>query len=439
MKTSKEIPKGKLRRAGKILKTGLKVGKNYAGFYGAKLFQSDTDRNKLDEQNASDIMDSLLELKGGGLKVAQMLSMEKSLLPKAYADKFSLAQFSVPPLSAPLVKKTFRKYWGKNPEELFDSFDYEATFAASIGQVHKATLKGKTLAVKIQYPGVADSIDSDLAVIKPIAYKILRLSNEEADKYFQEVKQKLLEETDYELELANSQQVTEACMHLPEYIFPKYYPELSSSRIITMDWIDGQHLPEYAASDINQEQRNRIGQKIWDLFIYQIITLGKVHADPHPGNILITPTEEVCVLDFGCIKEIPSEFLEPFIELTQPGIIEDDSRFEDLLFRLEILKEDDSPEEKEYYYALFQQMLKLLLRPYHTDSWDFSDQSYFDEITQSGEKIAKETLFSSYRVNRGSEHFIYMNRTFFGLYQLMNVLGAEIKVDFPSNVMNSIS
>jgi len=429
MKTSKEIPTGKLKRAGKILKTGLKVGKNYAGYFGSKLLQSEPDKDKLDEQNASDIMESLLELKGGGLKIAQLLSMEKSLLPKAYADQFSLAQFSVPPLSAPLVKKTFRKYLGKNPEDIFDSFEYNASFAASIGQVHKATLGDKTLAVKIQYPGVADSIDSDLAVIRPIAYKILRLDAADADKYFLEVKDKLIEETDYNLELRNSQKMTEACSHLDGYTFPKYYADLSSDRIITMDWIEGVHLPEFAQQDISQARRNAIGQKIWDLFMYQVLTLRSVHADPHPGNILITENDDICVLDFGCVKEIPEDFLEPFVKLTEPGMLENHKEFSALLYTLEILKEDDSPEEKNYYYDLFKYMLGLLLKPYYADRWDFSDESYFDEITSSGEKIAKEALVSSFRVNRGSEHFIYLNRTFFGLYQLMHILGAEIKVD----------
>jgi len=430
MKTSKQIPAGKFKRTGKILKAGLKVGKNYAGYYGSKLFQADADREKLDEQNASDIMESLLELKGGGLKIAQMLSMEKSILPKAYADQFSLAQFSVPPLSAPLVKKTFRKYWGKNPEDIFDSFDFEASFAASIGQVHRATLDNKKLAVKIQYPGVADSIDSDLAIIKPIAYKILSLDSEDADKYFLEVKNKLIEETDYALELKNSTSMTEACSKLEGYTFPKYYPELSSDRIITMDWIDGQHLPEFAESNATQEQRNKIGQKIWDLFMYQIHTLNRVHADPHPGNILITKDHKVCVLDFGCIKELPTKFLKPFIELTKAGVLEDDIKFEKLMYTLEILRKDDTLEEKEYYFTLFRDVLGLLLKPYYSETWDFSNQKYFDDITASGEKIAKETLFSSYRINRGSEHFIYMNRTFFGLYQLMNVIGAEINVNY---------
>ncbi len=429
MKTIDKIPTGKLGRASKMLKTGLKVGKNYAGYYGSKLL-GDADKESLDQKNAADIMDSLQQLKGGGLKVAQMLSMEKSLLPKAYVDQFSLAQFSVPPLSAPLVKKTFRKYLGKNPEDIFDEFDYNAAFAASIGQVHRAQLNGKKLAVKIQYPGVGESIKSDLAMLKPMASKLLGLNLTDADKYFGEVQDKLIEETNYILELNNSKELTQACRHLDGYQFPEYYSEYSSERIITMDWIDGVHLPKYLERSMTQSERNRLGQKIWDIFMYQVHHLRKVHADPHPGNILIQDDATLCILDFGCIKELPSTFYEPYFRLTRPGVIDDREAFEEILEALEILYPEDTADQREHYYQLFHEVLSLLLRPYQSETWDFSDEAFFDEISSIGERIAKETLTAKYKANRGSKHFIYVNRTFFGLYQLMHMIGAEIRAPY---------
>lgn len=430
MKTIDRIPTSKIGRAAKMLKTGLKVGRNYAGYYGSKLLQSNVDREDLDQKNAEDIMNSLQELKGGGLKVAQMLSMEKSLLPKAYTEQFSLAQFSVPPLSAPLVRKTFRKYLGKSPEDIFDSFDYEASFAASIGQVHCAVLDGKKLAIKIQYPGVGESIKSDLAMLKPMASRLLGLNLDDAEKYFGEVQSKLIEETNYLLELKNSQDLTEACSGIAGFSFPNYYPELSTDKIITMDWVEGMHLPQYLKMNLTKENRDDLGQNIWNLFMFQIHKLRKVHADPHPGNILIKEDGDICILDFGCVKEVPNEFYDPYFKLTQPGIIDRPEEFRAVLHQLEILYADDSEEEANYYYDLFHEVLSLLLRPYQSDTWDFSNVSYFDEITSVGERMAKETLMSKYKVNRGSEHFIYINRTFFGLYQLMHMIGAEIQVPY---------
>ena len=141
------IPVSKVQRASKFITTGAKIGTNYLKHYSKKLMNSDLSRDELHEDNAKDIYNSLSELKGGALKVAQMLSMDKSILPTAYQQKFALAQYSAPPLSYPLVVKTFQKYFGKSPTEMFDMFTHKAVNAASMGQVHKATLHGKTLAV----------------------------------------------------------------------------------------------------------------------------------------------------------------------------------------------------------------------------------------------------------------------------------------------------
>ena len=159
MNTIDSIPVTKIQRASKLFQTGAKVGVNYIKYYGDKLISTEYEaKERLNKNNAEDIYDGLKKLKGSALKVAQMLSMDKSILPQAYVEKFSLAQFSVPPLSPPLVTKTFKKYFGKLPSQIFDSFNSTSVNAASIGQVHKAEKDGKKLAVKIQYPGVADSI-----------------------------------------------------------------------------------------------------------------------------------------------------------------------------------------------------------------------------------------------------------------------------------------
>ncbi|MEM8969599.1 MAG: AarF/UbiB family protein, partial [Bacteroidota bacterium] len=161
MKEQNKIPTSKVQRATRFVRTGAKIGGNYAKYYAKKALQQNVSRESLHEDNASDIYSELSELKGSALKVLQMMSMDKNLLPTAYTDRFAMAQYSAPPLSYPLVVKTFQKYFGKGPTELYDTFSRSAKNAASIGQVHQATLDGKELAVKIQYPGVANSISSD--------------------------------------------------------------------------------------------------------------------------------------------------------------------------------------------------------------------------------------------------------------------------------------
>lgn len=426
MKTLDKIPTGKIERAGSLLKAGAKVGINYLKYYGDKMTGDAAEaKQTLNKNNAEDIYDSLKELKGSALKVAQMLSMEKNIMPAAYVEKFSLSQFSVPPLSGALVKKTFRKYFHKNPEEIFDTFSEESVNAASIGQVHKASKNNKQLAVKIQYPGVRESISSDLKLVKPIAMKMFNIRKEGSEAYFQEVENKLFEETDYVLELQRSQEFANACAHLSNIRFPSYYPEYSCEKIITMDWMQGKHFSEWLKAKHAKRELHLLGQTLWDFYMYQLHVLRKVHADPHPGNFLISDKNELLVIDFGCIKEIPDEFYIPYFELADQKNLNNPTIFEEKLWELEILRADDTPKERSFFANMFREMLELFTKPFNSETFDFSDESFFQKIAELGQRYAKLNELRKMNTNRGSKHFIYMNRTFFGLYNMMHDLRAE--------------
>ncbi|PRX53176.1 ABC1 kinase family protein [Flagellimonas meridianipacifica] len=429
MKTLDSIPTSKIERAGKLVKTGVKIGGNYVKYYGKKLVNPEVTKEELNENNAEDIYDGLKSLKGSALKVAQMLSMEKNLLPRAYVEKFSLSQFSVPPLSAPLVRKTFKKYLGKYPEDIFDSFEKDSINAASIGQVHKAKKDGRELAVKIQYPGVAESISSDLALVKPIAIRMFNLKGKDSEKYFKEVENKLVEETNYILELKQSEEITQACTIISNIEFPKYYENLSSERILTMDWMKGRHLSEFAKTDFEAGLGNSLGQALWDFYMFQIHKLRKVHADPHPGNFLVSPKNTLIAIDFGCIKEIPNEFYEPYFELAKEDNINNDSIFMEKLYELEILTPTDSKEELEFFKALFKEMLTLFTSPFNKEEFDFGSGHFWNKIADLSERYSKDEQIRKMNGNRGSKHFLYMNRTFFGLYNLLHDLKAVVKVN----------
>ncbi|MBT3543215.1 AarF/UbiB family protein [Flavobacteriaceae bacterium] len=430
MKTLDSIPTNKIERASKLVSTGIRVGGNYIRYYGDKLIKGEDSKNKLNENNAKDIYNGLKELKGSALKVAQMLSMEKNLLPQAYVEQFGLAQFSVPPLSSALVKKTIRKYLGADPEVVFDTFVTQSENAASIGQVHRASKEGKKLAVKIQYPGVANSISSDLALIKPIALKMFNLKGKDTAKYFKEVEDKLLEETDYLQELVNSEYVSNAAKKIPNLKFPKYYKKWTTSKTLTMDWMEGVHLSEYVAQeDEGHDVRNRLGQTLWDFYMFQIHGLKKVQADPHPGNFMVDQERNLIAIDFGCMKSIPEDFYHPYFELSNKENIEDVSKFDKLLRELEIILPSDSEEEVHYFTELFQRMMRLFTLPFHDKSFDFSSAKFWEDISHLSRDFAGDTQLRKMNGNRGSKHFIYINRTFFGLYHLLHDLKAEIQTE----------
>lgn len=428
MKTLDKIPVTKFERAGKLVQTGVKLGGNYVKYYGNKMLNAESARERLDQDNARDVYDGLKTLKGSALKVAQMLSMEQNLLPRAYVEQFSLAQFSVPALSGPLVRKTFRRYFQKDPLEVFDTFDMEARHAASIGQVHRASKDGKSLAVKIQYPGVADSVRSDLALVRPIALRMLQLKSKDLDKYFREVESKLLEETDYLLELSQGKSISEACSAIEGLQFPNYYPQWSSPRILTMDWMEGMHLGEFVKTDFNRDVAGRIGQILWDFYMQQIHDLRQVHADPHPGNFLVDAEGDLIAIDFGCVKHIPDNFYMPYFELARPEVLEDDGRFTEKLLELEILTEADTPEQRKQYKTMFLEMLTLFTRPFHADTFDFSDPDFWGRISELSKRLSADPELRKMDAGRGSPHFLYMNRTFFGLYHLLFDLKAKVNI-----------
>jgi len=426
MKSQSSIPTSKVERASQFVKTGIKIGGNYLKHYSKKLVNPELSRDELHEDNAEDIYESLSQLKGSALKVAQMMSMDKNLLPKAYSQRFTMAQYSAPPLSGPLVVKTFQKFFGKTPQQIFDRFDMKAANAASIGQVHEAWLGDKKLAVKIQYPGVADSVSSDLRMVRPFAVKLLNLNEKDIDRYMAEVGTKLLEETDYELELKRSQEISQACLGIENVAFTRYYPEYSSPRILTMDWMPGKHLKEFMRTHPSQEVRNKIGQALWDFYDFQIHTLKTVHADPHPGNFLMQADGTLGIIDFGCVKVIPEDFYSKYFILLNPDLFRNAQRTREVFYELEFIVPEDTPEEMEFFSDIFQTMISLLGRPFHTDIFDFSDDTYFREIYEFSDRIAKIKELRESKSARGSQHSLYINRTYFGLYSILNELKAQV-------------
>jgi predicted unusual protein kinase regulating ubiquinone biosynthesis (AarF/ABC1/UbiB family) len=422
------IPSTKVQRAMRFVKTGAQIGGNYIKHYSKKIVDPSLPKDELHEDNASDVYNALSELKGSALKVAQMLSMEKNILPKQYTNKFQMAQYSAPPLSGPLIVQTFIKSFGKTPQSIFDSFEMKAANAASIGQVHKATLNGKDLAVKIQYPGVADSIQSDLKLVKPIAFRLLNMNEKELEKFVKEVEAKLLEETDYELEFKRSTEITAACSSIPNLVFTKYYKEYTSKRVLTMDWLAGLHLDDFLKTNPSQEVRNQIGQAMWDFYEKQVHELKAVHADPHPGNFLMQSDGKLGVIDFGCIKEIPLDFYFNYFALLIPDVLENQSTVDKILLQQQIILKEDSEKVQAVIAAAFVKMTQLLSVPFNTPEFDFGNDEYINQIYALGEEISQIDELRGSKLGRGSEHALYVNRTYFGLFSLLNVLKAEIKI-----------
>lgn len=430
MKEFERIPVTKVQRATKFITTGAKIGTNYLKHYGKKLMNPDVTKDQLHADNANDIYNSLSELKGGALKVAQMLSMDKNLLPTAYQQKFAMAQYSAPPLSYPLVVKTFQNHFGKSPEQMFETFTKQAVNAASMGQVHQATLKGKKLAVKIQYPGVGDSVKSDLAMVKPIALSMFNLNPVEYDEFIKEVEVRMLEETDYSLELKRSIDLSQRSRDVRNIVFPHYYPEYSCAKILTMDWLEGKMLGEVIGKELPAGAADKIGQAMWDFYHFQMHQLRAVHADPHPGNFIITNDYKLGIIDFGCVKVIPDEFYNIYFRLLDEDILKDKKKRDFVFEQLRFIYPGDTAKEKEFFMGIFTKLVELLARPFRSETFDFANDDYFNELFSFGENLANMKELRESKKARGVGEAIYINRTYFGLYNILHDLKAKVKTGY---------
>lgn len=415
-----KIPTGKIERASKFLKTGLKVGFNYAKHYTKKVLNQEVSDDELEKKNAKEIFESMASLKGSALKVAQMLSQDSMNLSHNFTEQFQKAQYSVPPMSAPMAIQAFKKSVGEPPEKIFDKFNPNAFAAASLGQVHEAWKDGKKLAVKIQYPGVSDSIKSDLKLIKPLAKQVLKVSSEELEPYMNELETKLLEETNYTQELKNSMEFRESCKEVEGLVFPNYYPEWSTDKVLVMEWLDGVHMKEFLAKNPSQESKNLIAQRIWNFYEFQYHIINKINADPHPGNFLIREDNTIGVIDFGCTKVFAGKVYEDYFGLANYDLYNHPDQLRKVFFDLEILRPSDSEERIAELIELFSILSKLVAKPYQTKTFYFGDEEFLHEVNNVS-KIA-----ASIGEIRGKKDFLFVNRTFFGIFSLMRELNATI-------------
>ena len=272
MDAMSDFPSGKLERGKILASTGLKVGTNYARYYAKRSVRGDGGdeaRSQLNYDNASQVFKDFTRLRGTALKLAQSLSMDTGVLPDEFIEVMADAQYRVPPMNRALVRSQIRRELKGTPESLFRHFDDRAVAAASIGQVHRAeSLDGQPLAVKLQYPNVRETISSDLTMARTLFRPLFK--GEDIDVYFTEIRDKLLEETDYLNEGRQIESFTGLYSDDERIVMPEWIPDLSSERVLTMTYVEGMHLGDFLGSNPDQDRINHFGQLLWDFLHVQV-------------------------------------------------------------------------------------------------------------------------------------------------------------------------
>ena len=266
------------------------------------------------KKHAEEIKNLLGNLRGPIMKIAQIVATVPDLLPDDYEMELMELQSNAPPMNPLFVKRRMRSELGENWLANFQTFDEKAAHAASLGQVHRATLvDGRLVACKLQYPDMAASVEADLGEFKLLLglYESYRPGLETAD-VFAEVADRLHEELDYQNEARNLKIFQKIFAGDPHIHTPDVVDELTTTRLLTMSWVDGQRLTSLV--DEPQAVRNQIAERLFQGWYQPFYRYGVIHGDPHLGNYLIRK-DRLYLLDFGCVRFFKGAFIEGVIDL----------------------------------------------------------------------------------------------------------------------------
>ena len=268
-----------------------------------------------DQKYAAQITEILGNLKGPLMKVAQLSATIPDLLPEEYARKLAELQSNAPPMSWVFVKRRMKAELGENWEKNFIDFDKDASFAASLGQVHKAKLNGNEIvACKLQYPDMSSAVIADLNQLK-IIFKIYSSYNKSIQirEIYKEIEARLKEELDYKLEHRHLK-IFEHMHKKNTFIkIPKVHKKLSTQRLLVMEYLDGKKLIEYKNS--SQKVRNDLAKKLFMAWYFPFYKYGIIHGDPHLGNYSVNKDNNINLFDYGCVRIFPAKFVKGVIDL----------------------------------------------------------------------------------------------------------------------------
>ena len=377
------------------------------------------------------IIDSLGQLKGVSVKIAQQVALGLPFLPQEYLDEINKSFNSIPPINKALIRKIVKQELGEYPQNVFDTFDNDSFGAASLGQVHKATHKGKDLAVKVQYPGIAKSIESDLSVIKFALNRFAKGQN--IDHLIGEVEERLTEEVDYYIEAENTKYFAENLNH-ELIVVPSVVEELSTKTVLTSTFLEGKGFEDFLRSNPSQALRNHYAQVIFDSFFMGLYRLKMIHADPNPGNFIFMPENMLGMIDFGCVKKVDNDFLKGFSKLHV--LLMDNASDEEVTEQyadLEMVDRGEMAEMLDFYRSAIKPLDRIYIEIFEGEKYDFKENSDFS--LRGFNTIMEVQKSQRHAVHKMNADYIFIDRTLLGYYNMFEKMEATIDTRFAQRLV----
>ncbi len=413
-KPKARITKGRAKRALQVGSLTTSVGSSYVWHALKRPFQSTATKDQelfdLHLKNAFRIVERSRELRGAFMKLVQMLSMRDDMFPAEALSILSVVQSSVPPMEYDLIRDQIKSELGKYPEQVFKNFERDAFAAASLGQVHKATLKnGKSVVVKVQYPGVDETVEQDLKNLKALLQVFTTMARDvlrqkfDASEVYQEMEERLREELDYVNEANKLALFQRLFADDDEVIIPQVYPDFSSRRVLTMQHVEGYKLQDMFSAGVDQSLKDWIAVKYFQMTWRQIIEFGILHTDPHPGNYLVTYHPKIAMLDFGSVRIFPEEIRKGYLHLVKAILERDENMMAECFVTLGYLNPNEEP-------APLVKIMYLIFEPVLEDrAYDPHD---FDSV---GKTVEITNISLENRILNAPGHRLFLVRALWGL------------------------
>ena len=340
--------------------------------------------------NGERIAETLGELKGAVMKVGQMASIATDILPKEMSDALGKLQREAPPMPFSLIESQIRSEFGASPESLFSRFDPEPFAAASIGQVHRArTDDGREVIVKVQYPGVDESCDSDLAHLK-IALRasgLIKMERKTLNAVLRELRDRLHEELDYCNEADNVRLFGKFHAQHDFMVIPRVVGERSSQRVLTLTYEPGDQISELDAKGYSQDIRDKAGLNLSHMFCSQLVELQSIHADPNPANFAFRPDGRIVLYDFGCVKKVNPQVLTHYMTTLKAALDADYEGVEAGMIALEARNLKNVPHLEPEFYEMCR---NAMLTPFLQDTpFDYAQSRIHEEVIKIMPKLLK--------------------------------------------------
>lgn len=421
---TRKMPVNSFLRMWTLGNSQAKIAANFFAYALRKNFAGDVKKQDLKNhyhlKSAVQLMGTMGYLRGAIMKVGQLFANLPHVVPQQLIEVFESLQFEAPPMHFSLIREVFLDEFDKEPEEIFASFDRKAFAAASLGQVHRARLPGgRDVAVKIQYPNIAETIDADIKALSLLLqtmrfkkdFRFLQMHVQDARKVF-------LKEVDYLSEAAFMEK-NRKLFEGSKIVVPRHYPEFSTKRILTIDYLPGQHLQNFLSGNPSQSKRNHYGELISYSLVHSWFRFKTAYADLHPGNYVLMKDGRLGFLDFGCYRKFDEQRWKLEVE-SERAMFEGDR--DKLMHFMTILAMHDHPSQLDPDWVdLFSRQIQWVVAPVIADGpFDFGD----DRFAEEGAALIKEAFRKGY--TRTDAFYNWTNRSILGHRSLMYKLRCKI-------------